>query len=100
MKNTFVLLIFFICVACKENAEKVVVCEPPFEVSDTLRHHVIHTEEVFGSAMSMFLIDSVVFIEDQIHRDSCIWGFHVGEKRVVKTWVPKEIGRASCRERV
>ena len=92
MKNVYVILIFFICVACKENTEKIIVCEPPFEVSDTLRHHVIHTEEVFGSAMSMFLIDSVVFIEDQIHRDSCIWGFHVGEKRVVKTWVPKGRG--------
>ena len=57
-----------------------------------MRHEVVHTDDIFGSAMSMFLIDSILYIEDHFHRDTSIWGFHIGKNQVTKTCAPKGRG--------
>lgn len=40
----------------------------------------------------MFLIDSILFIEDSFYRDTLVWGFHTGEKKVMTAYARKGRG--------
>lgn len=82
----------FILVACTAAKQNPVLNDPPFTTPDTLIHTKIETEEVFGSAVCMFLIDSVLFIADHFNRDTAVWGFHTGKNKITKAYARKGRG--------
>lgn len=79
-------------ISCNYTQQNNIINEPPFITSDTLIHQNIQTEEVFGSAMCMFLMDSILFITDHFNRDTAIWGLHIGQKKITKAYGRKGRG--------
>ena len=86
------IIILLILTACNTIKKDNIFCPPPLESQDTLCHETIETDEIFSSAMCMFLIDSILFIEDSFYRDTLVWGFHTGEKKVTTAYARKGRG--------
>ena len=96
MKTAALHVLFIVsiimCIGCESKPKNQILSYPPIQATDTLKHQIFPTEEVFGSAMCMFITDSLLIIEDYFNRDTSIWGIHLKSHHTAKAYVPKGRG--------
>ena len=96
MKTAALHVLFIVsiimCIGCESKPKNQILSYPPIQATDTLKHQIFPTEEVFGSAMCMFITDSLLIIEDYFNRDTSIWGIQrLFQQRHVHLGNPSEI---------
>ena len=96
MKTAALHVLFIVsiimCIGCESKPKNQILSYPPIQATDTLKHQIFPTEEVFGSAMCMFIADSLLIIEDYFNRDTSIWGIHLKSHHTAKAYIPKGRG--------
>ena len=92
MKRNILFILFIICIGCQSKPKQEILDYPPIISSDTLKHQIFPTEEIFGSAMCMFITDSLLIIEDHFHRDTSIWGIDLNSHNITKAFASKGRG--------